>query len=122
MVTMKLSYLDLYLYCYLWWDLVICGFMFQINEEAKKFSSQTGLRVVVAYGGTPIYDQVGAAFFHGFYFSEQTLFCCPFVQSSLIFKQFRCSVSVEVEQSLENSTYNICQRSFYLEFLCGTQK
>jgi len=62
-VTMKLSYLDLYLYCYLWWDLVICGIMFQINEEAKKFSSQTGLRVVVAYGGTPMHDQVGAAFF-----------------------------------------------------------
>ncbi|PUZ60052.1 hypothetical protein GQ55_4G092400 [Panicum hallii var. hallii] len=30
----------------------------QINEEAKKFSSQTGLRVVVAYGGTPMYDQL----------------------------------------------------------------
>ena len=101
---------------------MICGFMFQINEEAKKFSSQTGLRVVVAYGGTPMYDQVGAAFFMVSIFSEQTLFCCPFVQSSLIFKQFRCSVSVEVEQSLENLTYNICQRSFYLEFLCGTQK
>ncbi|KAK8455878.1 hypothetical protein SEVIR_4G234700v4 [Setaria viridis] len=30
----------------------------QINEEAKKFSFQTGLRVVVAYGGTPMNDQL----------------------------------------------------------------
>ncbi|KAF8648159.1 hypothetical protein HU200_065014 [Digitaria exilis] len=30
----------------------------QINEEAKKFAFQTGLRVVVAYGGTPMYDQL----------------------------------------------------------------
>ncbi|TVU08068.1 hypothetical protein EJB05_41453 [Eragrostis curvula] len=30
----------------------------QIYEEAKKFSSQTGLRVAVAYGGTPIGDQL----------------------------------------------------------------
>ncbi|XP_040381279.1 DEAD-box ATP-dependent RNA helicase 52A-like [Oryza brachyantha] len=30
----------------------------QINEEAKKFSLQTGLRVVVAYGGTPMYNQL----------------------------------------------------------------
>ncbi|XP_052157958.1 DEAD-box ATP-dependent RNA helicase 52A isoform X1 [Oryza glaberrima] len=30
----------------------------QINEEAKKFSFQTGLRVVVAYGGTPMYNQL----------------------------------------------------------------
>ncbi|EAZ01575.1 hypothetical protein OsI_23609 [Oryza sativa Indica Group] len=29
-----------------------------INEEAKKFSFQTGLRVVVAYGGTPMYNQL----------------------------------------------------------------
>ncbi|CAD6339087.1 unnamed protein product [Miscanthus lutarioriparius] len=30
----------------------------QINEEAKKFSFQTGLKVVVAYGGTPMYNQL----------------------------------------------------------------
>lgn len=30
----------------------------QIYEEAKKFSYQTGLRVVVAYGGTPMYNQL----------------------------------------------------------------
>ncbi|AQK82336.1 putative DEAD-box ATP-dependent RNA helicase family protein [Zea mays] len=30
----------------------------QINEEAKKFSFQTGLRVVVAYGGTPMFSQL----------------------------------------------------------------
>jgi superfamily II DNA/RNA helicase len=30
----------------------------QIHEEAKKFSYQTGVRVVVAYGGAPITQQV----------------------------------------------------------------
>ncbi|KAL6602950.1 hypothetical protein ACP70R_043311 [Stipagrostis hirtigluma subsp. patula] len=30
----------------------------QINDEAKKFSFQTGLKVVVAYGGTPMYNQL----------------------------------------------------------------
>ncbi|GJM98041.1 hypothetical protein PR202_ga15015 [Eleusine coracana subsp. coracana] len=30
----------------------------QIHDEAKKFSSDTGLKVVVAYGGTPIRDQL----------------------------------------------------------------
>lgn len=30
----------------------------QIHEEAKKFSYQTGVRVVVAYGGAPINQQV----------------------------------------------------------------
>ncbi|XP_062227668.1 DEAD-box ATP-dependent RNA helicase 52A-like [Phragmites australis] len=30
----------------------------QISEEAKKFSFQTGLRVVVAYGGTPMHKQL----------------------------------------------------------------
>lgn len=42
--------------------LVLFGFIFQINEEAKKFCFQTGLRVVVAYGGTPMHNQVVAAF------------------------------------------------------------
>lgn len=32
--------------------------MFQIHEEAKKFSYQTGVRAVVAYGGAPIHQQV----------------------------------------------------------------
>jgi len=31
---------------------------FQILEEARKFSYQTGVRVVVAYGGAPINQQV----------------------------------------------------------------
>jgi len=31
---------------------------FQIHEEARKFSYQTGVRVVVAYGGAPINQQV----------------------------------------------------------------
>ena len=30
----------------------------QIHEEAKKFSYQTGVKVVVAYGGAPISQQV----------------------------------------------------------------
>lgn len=32
----------------------------QIHEEARKFSYQTGVRVVVAYGGAPIHQQVYA--------------------------------------------------------------
>lgn len=31
---------------------------FQIHEEARKFAYQTGVRVVVAYGGAPINQQV----------------------------------------------------------------
>jgi superfamily II DNA/RNA helicase len=38
--------------------------MSQINDEAIKFSSETGLRIVVAYGGTPMYNQVIAASMH----------------------------------------------------------
>nr|GMD16291.1 DEAD-box ATP-dependent RNA helicase 37-like [Ipomoea batatas] len=30
----------------------------QIHDEAKKFSSQTGVRVVGAYGGAPMHQQV----------------------------------------------------------------
>lgn len=30
----------------------------QIHEEARKFSYQTGVKVVVAYGGAPIVQQV----------------------------------------------------------------
>lgn len=30
----------------------------QIHDEAKKFSYQTGVKVVVAYGGAPIHQQV----------------------------------------------------------------
>ncbi|XP_057867359.1 DEAD-box ATP-dependent RNA helicase 37 isoform X1 [Cryptomeria japonica] len=30
----------------------------QIHQEVRKFSYQTGLKVVVAYGGTPIYQQI----------------------------------------------------------------
>jgi hypothetical protein len=40
---------------------VVCDntfFMPQIHEEARKFSCQTGVRVVVAYGGAPIHQQV----------------------------------------------------------------
>lgn len=35
--------------------------MLQIHEEAKKFSYQTGVRVVVAYGGAPIHQQVNVS-------------------------------------------------------------
>lgn len=31
---------------------------FQIHDEARKFSYQTGVKVVVAYGGAPINQQV----------------------------------------------------------------
>jgi hypothetical protein len=40
---------------------VVCDnilLMPQIHEEARKFSYQTGVRVVVAYGGAPIHQQV----------------------------------------------------------------
>lgn len=30
----------------------------QIHDEAKKFAYQTGIRVVVAYGGAPVHNQV----------------------------------------------------------------
>jgi ATP-dependent RNA helicase DDX3X len=30
----------------------------QIHDEARKFSYQTGVKVVVAYGGTPVNQQV----------------------------------------------------------------
>lgn len=33
-------------------------FDIQIHEEAKKFSYQTGVKVVVVYGGAPINQQV----------------------------------------------------------------
>jgi len=36
--------------------------LFQIHEEARKFSYQTGVRVVVAYGGAPINQQVYVPF------------------------------------------------------------
>ena len=36
---------------------VVC-FFWQIHDEARKFSYQTGVKVVVAYGGTPVNQQV----------------------------------------------------------------
>jgi hypothetical protein len=32
----------------------------QIHDEAKKFAYQTGIRVVVAYGGAPVHQQVSS--------------------------------------------------------------
>ena len=40
----------------------------QIHEEARKFSYQTGVRVVVAYGGAPINQQV--------FYPPYRWFCC----------------------------------------------
>jgi ATP-dependent RNA helicase DDX3X len=34
------------------------GVCVQIHDEAKKFAYQTGIRVVVAYGGAPVQQQV----------------------------------------------------------------
>ena len=34
------------------------AFDLQIHDEARKFSYQTGVKVVVAYGGAPINQQV----------------------------------------------------------------
>lgn len=34
------------------------AFHLQIHDEARKFSYQTGVKVVVAYGGAPINQQV----------------------------------------------------------------
>lgn len=45
--------LSLLLNCFL-----LYTFLFQIHEEARKFAYQTGVRVVVAYGGAPIHQQV----------------------------------------------------------------
>lgn len=30
----------------------------QISDEAKKFAYQTGIKVVVCYGGAPVHNQV----------------------------------------------------------------
>jgi len=40
----------------------------QIHDEAKKFSYQTGVKVVVAYGGTPIHQQVIIIHFFVYWF------------------------------------------------------
>lgn len=55
--------LDLFALCsYVWMSIYILKIqnvlMSQIHDEAKKFSYQTGVRVVVAYGGAPINQQV----------------------------------------------------------------
>lgn len=46
------------------WGFVIC---LQIHEEARKFSYQTGVKVVVAYGGAPINQQVSVSDLNVFY-------------------------------------------------------
>ena len=48
---------------------------FQIHEEARKFSYQTGVRVVVAYGGAPINQQVS---FLSFIFGSPCSLLCFF--------------------------------------------
>jgi len=48
----------------------------QIHDEAKKFSYQTGVKVVVAYGGAPITQQV--IFTHGCCLSQWLILAlCP---------------------------------------------
>lgn len=49
---------------------------FQIHEEARKFAYQTGVRVVVAYGGAPINQQVALLSF--FFFSYLLHLCFLF--------------------------------------------
>lgn len=57
----------------------MCMF-WQIHDEAKKFAYQTGVKVVVAYGGTPINQQViiihsffSSAFVFGYCFTLRSL-------------------------------------------------
>lgn len=49
-----------------------CCIWFQIHEEARKFSFQTGVKVVVAYGGAPINQQV---YLFSLYFSLYFSLC-----------------------------------------------
>jgi hypothetical protein len=68
----------------------------QIHDEAKKFSYQTGVKVVVAYGGAPITQQVICHCMECFY--VHFFFCCydfefwlgteNFKQTSCYFQQF----------------------------------
>lgn len=50
---------------------------FQIHEEARKFAYQTGVRVVVAYGGAPINQQVALLSFSFFISSSSLLSIFP---------------------------------------------
>lgn len=50
---------------------------FQIHEEARKFAYQTGVRVVVAYGGAPINQQVALLSFFFFISSSSLLSIFP---------------------------------------------
>lgn len=38
--------------------LTYIAIVLQISDEAKKFAYQTGIRVVVCYGGAPVHNQV----------------------------------------------------------------
>jgi hypothetical protein len=60
----------------------------QIHEEAKKFSYQTGVRVVVAYGGAPIHNQVW--FFLSLAVIVLTI--APLTQIFCLSRHFRLSV------------------------------
>lgn len=65
---------------YVW---VFCIFYLQIHEEARKFSYQTGVRVVVAYGGAPINQQVVDVLF--LYFSREALIVTYHFSSLILF-------------------------------------
>jgi hypothetical protein len=53
----------------MWWlvgNITLFFFTLQIHEEARKLSYQTGVRVVVAYGGVSITQQVQPLFSYHF--------------------------------------------------------
>jgi hypothetical protein len=53
----------------MWWlvgNITLFFFTLQIHEEARKLSYQTGVRVVVAYGGVSITQQVQPLFLLSF--------------------------------------------------------
>ena len=54
----------------MWWlvgNITLFFFTLQIHEEARKLSYQTGVRVVVAYGGVSITQQVQPLFLLSFF-------------------------------------------------------
>lgn len=82
-------------------------FVFQIHEEAKKFAYQTGVRVVVAYGGAPVQQQVYTFLYSHFLFLEGDL------RFILCFECLRVSVVI-----FDNSSVVLCMFSFSLIAAC----
>lgn len=78
----------------------------QIHEEAKKFSYQTGVRVVVTYGGAPIHQQVVTLVSSCVYFylvdnalSFETSFCSEGlnVLAANLLHDFRINIHLTVD-------------------------